>query len=208
MRHLNTISTTTSPAWNCSWPSRNLICQAVGCIIWLEETTHFRFKLSWYRVSFPLFAIGEQQTGQKICKPWDTAEYHAFKHLKKVRFNQIHWKCYTGGGGGGSEAGVNNERFSAKVKLWCKLDIHIALLPPSESRITVFPGGNRQISTVWKISSQLRTVPLGLRYQGIGSSINFSVFFIRAEWLGLGPKSYRRIFASHSSISSLRLQQR
>ena len=73
----------------------------------------------------------------------------------------------------------------------------------------MFPGGNLQISNVLKISPRLRGVPLGLTYQGISSYINLSVFsFIKAEWLGLGPKSYRRIFASHSSISSLRLQQR
>ena len=47
-------------------------------------------------------------------------------------------------------------------------------LPPSESRIT---GGNIKISNVLKISPRLRAVPLGLRYQGIGSSINFSVSF-------------------------------
>ena len=41
----------------------------------------------------------------------------------------------------------------------------------------MFPGGNIKISNVLKISPQLRAVPLGLRYQGIGSSINFSVYF-------------------------------
>ena len=30
----------------------------------------------------------------------------------------------------GPKVGVSNERFSAKVKLRCKLDIHIALLSP------------------------------------------------------------------------------
>ena len=50
-------------------------------------------------------------------------------------------------------------------------------LPPSQSRITVFPGGNIKISNVLKISPRLCEVPLGLRYQGIGSSINFSGFF-------------------------------
>ena len=72
----------------------------------------------------------------------------------------------------------------------------------------MFPGGNLKISNVLKISPSLRGVPLDLRYQGISSYINLSVFFIKAEWLGLGPKSYRRIFASHSSISSLRFHQR
>ena len=74
----------------------------------------------------------------------------------------------------------------------CKLDIHTAILstPPSESRITVFLGGNLKISNVLKISPCLREVPLGLRYQGISSYINLSVFFfIKVEWLGLGPKS-------------------
>ena len=53
----------------------------------------------------------------------------------------------------------------------------------------MFPGGNIKISNVFKVSPWLRAVPLGLRYQGIGSSINFSVFFfIKAEWLGLGQK--------------------
>ena len=63
--------------------------------------------------------------------------------------------------------------------------------PLSESRITVFPGGNIKTANVLKISPRLRGVPLGLRYQGIGSYTNLSVFFIKAEWLGLGPKSYR-----------------
>ena len=75
-------------------------------------------------------------------------------------------------------------------------------VPPPESRITVFPGGNIKISNVLKISPRLHAVPLGLRCQGIGSSVNFSVFFIKAEWLGLGPKSYRRIFAGQTSMSS------
>ena len=52
----------------------------------------------------------------------------------------------------------------------------------------MFPRGNIKISNVLKISPQLRGVPLGLRYQGIGSYINLSVFFIKAEWLGLCPK--------------------
>ena len=41
----------------------------------------------------------------------------------------------------------------------------------------MFPGGNIKISNVLKISPWLRAVPLGLRYQGIGFSINFSAFF-------------------------------
>ena len=41
----------------------------------------------------------------------------------------------------------------------------------------MFPGGNIKISNVLKISPRLRGVPLGLRYQGIDSSISFSVFF-------------------------------
>ena len=75
--------------------------------------------------------------------------------------------------------------------------------------MAVFPGGNIKTANVLKISPRLRAVPLGLRYQGIGSSINFSVSFIKAEWLGLGPKSYRRIFAAtapsaHSGFSKCR----
>ena len=41
----------------------------------------------------------------------------------------------------------------------------------------MFPGGNIKISNVLKISLRLRGVPLGLRYQGICSCINLSVFF-------------------------------
>ena len=41
----------------------------------------------------------------------------------------------------------------------------------------MFPGGNLKISNVLKISPRLRGVPLGLRYQGISSYINLSVFF-------------------------------
>ena len=40
----------------------------------------------------------------------------------------------------------------------------------------MFPGGNIKISNALKISPRLRPVPLGLRYQGTGSSINFSGF--------------------------------
>ena len=41
----------------------------------------------------------------------------------------------------------------------------------------MFPGGNIKISNVLKISPRFRAVPLGLRYQGMGSSDTFSVFF-------------------------------
>ena len=41
----------------------------------------------------------------------------------------------------------------------------------------MFSGGNIKISNVFKVSPWLRAVLLGLRYQGIGSSTNFSVFF-------------------------------
>ena len=41
----------------------------------------------------------------------------------------------------------------------------------------MFPGGNRKILNVLKISPGLRAVQLGLRYQGTSSSINFSGFF-------------------------------
>ena len=40
----------------------------------------------------------------------------------------------------------------------------------------MFPGGNIKFSNVLKIPPRFRAVPLGLRYQGIGSSNNFSVF--------------------------------
>ena len=54
--------------------------------------------------------------------------------------------------------------------------------------------GNIKISSVLEISPGFcrgfRAVPLGLRYQGISSSNTFSVsLFIKAEWLGLGPKA-------------------
>ena len=41
----------------------------------------------------------------------------------------------------------------------------------------MFPGGNIKISNVSKISPLFRAVPLALKYQGIGSSDTFSVFF-------------------------------
>ena len=41
----------------------------------------------------------------------------------------------------------------------------------------MFPGGNIKISNVLKISPGFRAVAPGLRYQGIGSSDIFSVFF-------------------------------
>ena len=41
----------------------------------------------------------------------------------------------------------------------------------------MFPGGNIKILNVLKISPRLGAVLLGLRYQGIGSSDTFSVFF-------------------------------
>ena len=59
---------------------------------------------------------------------------------------------------------------------------------PSESRITVFPGGNIKISNVLKISPRLRAVPLDLRYQGIDSSITFSGFFHQSGMARTGPK--------------------
>ena len=42
----------------------------------------------------------------------------------------------------------------------------------------MFPGGNIKVSNVLKISPRLRGVPLGLKYQGIGSYIYLSVFFL------------------------------
>ena len=78
---------------------------------------------------------------------------------------------------GGPKVGVSSERFSAKVKLRCKLGIHTALLSPPvylRRRVgLVFPGGNIKNSNVLKISPRFRAVPLGLRYQGIGSSDTF-----------------------------------
>ena len=52
----------------------------------------------------------------------------------------------------------------------------------------MFPGGNIKISNVLKISPRLRGVPLGLRYQGIGSYINLSVFFHQSGMARAGPK--------------------
>ena len=74
---------------------------------------------------------------------------------------------------------MSNERFSAKVNLYLTSTPRFCRhrLPPSESSITVFPGSNIKISNVLKISPGLCAVPLGLRYQRIGSSINFSGFF-------------------------------
>ena len=92
---------------------------------------------------------------------------------------------------GGPNVGVSNERFSAKVKLRCKLDIHTALLSPPvylRRSITVFPGGNIKISNVLKISPRFRAVPLGVRYQGIGSSDTFSVFLHQSGIARAGPK--------------------
>ena len=72
---------------------------------------------------------------------------------------------------------------------------------------TAFPGGNKKILNALKISPLLRVVQLGVRYQGIGFSINFSGFiFIKAEWLGLDPKGYRRSLpttapSAHSGFS-------
>ena len=37
----------------------------------------------------------------------------------------------------------------------------------------MFPGGNIKISNALNISPRLRAVPLGLKYQGIGSCIRF-----------------------------------
>ena len=42
----------------------------------------------------------------------------------------------------------------------------------------MFPGGNIKISNVLKISPRFRAVPLGLRYQGIGSSDTFQFSFV------------------------------
>ena len=52
----------------------------------------------------------------------------------------------------------------------------------------MFPGSNIKISNVLKISPQLRAFPLGLVYQGIGSSINFSFFFHQSGMARAGPK--------------------
>ena len=94
---------------------------------------------------------------------------------------------------GGPKVGVSNERFSAKLQAWCKLDIHTSHLLASvylRRRVgfTVFPGGNIKISNVLKISPRLRVVPLGLGYQGNGSSINFSGFFHQSGMARAVPK--------------------
>ena len=52
----------------------------------------------------------------------------------------------------------------------------------------MFPGGNIKISNVLNISPRLRAAPSGLRYQEIGSSINFSVFFHQSEMDRAGAK--------------------
>ena len=90
---------------------------------------------------------------------------------------------------GRQKVGVSNERFSAKVKLRC---IHTALLsPPVYLRRRVglqcFQGVTK-ILNVLKISPRFRAVPLSLRYQGIGSSDTFSVFFHQIGMAGAGPK--------------------
>ena len=88
--------------------------------------------------------------------------------------------------------GVSNERFSAKVKLRCKLDIHTTLLSPPvylcrRVGLQCFQGVTK-ILNVLKMSPRFRAVPFSLRYQGISSSDAFSVFFIKVEWLGQGAK--------------------
>ena len=53
----------------------------------------------------------------------------------------------------------------------------------------MFPGGNIKILNALKISPRLRVVPLGLRYQGIVSSINFSGFLFHQSGMArVGPK--------------------
>ena len=53
----------------------------------------------------------------------------------------------------------------------------------------MFPGGNIKISNVLKISLRLHAFPLGLKYHGIGSSINFSgIFFHQSGMARAGPK--------------------
>ena len=51
----------------------------------------------------------------------------------------------------------------------------------------MFPGGNIKISNVLKISPRLRAVPLGVRYQGIGTSIS-CFFFHQSGIAQAGPK--------------------
>ena len=109
------------------------------------------------------------------------------------------WECP-----GGPKLGVSNERFSAKVKLRCKLDIHTALLlPPVYLRRRVglhcFQGVTKDFEC-FKFSTVPRS-PAGSKISRNRFFSYFSVFFssIKAEWLGLYPKSYRPIFASHSN---------
>ena len=55
----------------------------------------------------------------------------------------------------------------------------------------MLPGGNLKISNVLKISPRLRGVPLGLRYLGISSSVNLSVFFHQGGMAQAGPKKLK-----------------
>ena len=52
----------------------------------------------------------------------------------------------------------------------------------------MFPGGKLKISNVLKISPCLRGVQLDLRYQGISSYINLSVYFHQSGIARAGPK--------------------
>ena len=63
----------------------------------------------------------------------------------------------------------------------------------------MFPGRNIKISNVLKISPRFHAVPLGLRYQGIGSSDTFSVFF-SSKRNGLGW-AQKVIDDAHSGFS-------
>ena len=52
----------------------------------------------------------------------------------------------------------------------------------------MFAGGNIKISNALKISPRLRAVPLGIRCQGIGCSINFSGFLFQQSGMArVGP---------------------
>ena len=85
-----------------------------------------------------------------------------------------------GRGGERAKAGVSNERFSLRLQ---------ALMQTSHPHLAFVVGekdysvsrGNIKISNVLKIAPRLRAVSLGLSYQGIGSSINFSFFFINGR---------------------------
>ena len=70
-----------------------------------------------------------------------------------ARLFEIFYVFFSLLGAGGPKAGVSNERFSAQsqaaMQTWHPHSDFVSIrLPPSKSRITVFPGGNMKISNV------------------------------------------------------------